>query len=320
LVTDDIKGSDNMFSAQLIDAKESKVEGKGSHIRTGVGASELPRISLVLARQLAETGRRRSAPAPTRSYPAELDIEMVFVEGGTFQMGCQASDGKCNTPRNNYVMTKHAVTVGSFSIGKYEITQAQWKAVMRGHPLENIYYWGGNRNNPGQPANDANCGNVPCDDQRPMENISWYDVDTAFLPRLRKLTGKQYRLPTDAEWEYAARGCKGGQCESFQYGGSDVLSEVAWSKENANGTTHPVGQKKPNSLGIYDITANVSEWCSDNWRTDYNSAEDATLRLIRNGSIGNEEWEGWHRVVARVYRTLDRHSGDLGFRVVLPAQ
>jgi hypothetical protein len=90
LVVDDIKGNDHMFSAQLISAKDSKLSGRGSYVRTGVGSGELPRVSLTLAKQLEGQGRRRSTPAPTRSYPAEVDIEMVFVEGGTFTMGCTA--------------------------------------------------------------------------------------------------------------------------------------------------------------------------------------------------------------------------------------
>ncbi|MDR3188612.1 MAG: formylglycine-generating enzyme family protein, partial [Prevotellaceae bacterium] len=188
LVTDDIKGSDNMFYAQLIDAKDSKLSGKGSYIRTGVATGDLPRVSSALAQQLDGTERKHRTPAPAHSYPAELDIEMVRVLGGTFTMGCTPEQGSaCSATANKEY--PHSVTVRSFSMGKYLITRAQWLAVMKNHPIAALAdpnYW-------------------KDDDQLPIEQMSWLDVDTVFLPRLNALTGKNYRLPTEAEWEYAAR-------------------------------------------------------------------------------------------------------------------
>jgi formylglycine-generating enzyme required for sulfatase activity len=186
LVADDIKGNDHMFYAHLIDAKDSKVNGRGSYIRTSVTANDVTRVALALAKQLEGPGRvARKDVAP--SQQKWFEPEMVFVEGGAFLIGC--NDGLCFTGDNREKPT-HTVTVSGFYIGKYEITQAQWKEVMKGHALEEYYYWKG-----------STCGNVPCDDQRPVDNISWEMVDTIFLPRLNKLTGKNYRLPTNAEWE-----------------------------------------------------------------------------------------------------------------------
>jgi formylglycine-generating enzyme required for sulfatase activity len=323
LVTDDIKGSDNMFLAQLIDTKDSKLSGKGRYIRTGIVEGELPRVSLALTKQLEGPERKRSAPAPARSYPSELDIEMVRVEGGTFTMGCIPEHA---TFCSDDEIPTHSVTVSNFYIGKYEVTQAQWKVVMAGHPLENVCHWQG-----------ANCGDVPCDDQRPMESVSWFDVDTAFLPRLNALTGRmttttKYRLATEAEWEYAARGCKGNgdkstaACEDFLYSGSNDINEVGWSIENASGMPRLVGQKKSNKLGIYDMSGNVWEWCND-WYGIYSSAavtdpkgpETGSIRVMRGGDCGATA--NWHRPTIR-HRWISptEHSSSIGFRVVLPAQ
>jgi formylglycine-generating enzyme required for sulfatase activity len=292
LVTDDIKGSDNMFYAQLIDAKESKVEGKGSHIRTGVGASELPRISLALARQLAETGRRRSAPAPTRSYPAELEIEMVCVEGGTFTMGCiPGRDIEMGGTCASAELPAHSVTLSNFYIGKYEITWAQWIAIMGGSPSG--------------------------DDQRPA-TMSRNNA-ALFLKRLDSITGKNYRLPTEAEWEYAARG--GNKSQEYRYSGSNEPREVAWKD-----VIQPVGMKKPNELDIYDMCGNVWEHCSDKYATypstpETNPTGPATsiYNPIRRGGAFNSDYS---RVSSRNANPPGGNDnwGDSGFRVVLPAQ
>jgi formylglycine-generating enzyme required for sulfatase activity len=307
LVVDDIKGNDHMFYARLIDAKDSKVNGRGSYIRTGVSTSELPRVSSALARQLEGPARRPSAPAPTRSYPAELDIEMVFVEGGTFTMGCtpeQTSD--CSTTAD--VEYPHNVTVNNFHIGKYVITRAQWNAVIpANHPL-------------------ASRGNYRYDDQLPIEMVSWHDIDTAFLPRLNRITGKSYRLPTEAEWEYAARG--GKKSQGYKFSGSSNLTEVGWVDYNSGNMTHLVGQKKPNELEIYDMSGNLWEWCRDWYNISYyktsptnnpvNTTESTNGRVRRGGRAGSVEM--YCRVAARNYNLPSDYFYYIGFRVVLPAQ
>jgi formylglycine-generating enzyme required for sulfatase activity len=316
LVVDDIKGNDHMFSARLIDAKDSKVSGKGNYVRTGVVSADLPRVSLTLAKQLEGQGCRHIATAPARSYPAELDIEMVRVEGGTFTIGCngttdvQPSTGNCYADDKREI-PQRTITVSNFNIGKYEVTRAQWLATMKGH------------------ATLSNPGNWKDDDQLPIEMVSWMSIDTAFLPRLRALTGKQYRLPTDAEWEYAARGCRAGVCENYKYSGSDVIGDVAWYAGNSSGRTHPVGQKKPNRLGIYDMSGNVWEWCSDWWNANYfqDTLTDGTVnptgpttgsdRVGRGGRWDNNA-DIWPRVASRNYGAPNLTRSYWGFRLVLP--
>jgi formylglycine-generating enzyme required for sulfatase activity len=311
LVTDAIKGNDHMFYALLIDAKDSKVSGRGSYIRTNVTANDLPRVSLSLSRQLDAPAYRRSAPIPVRSYPAELDIEMVRVEGGKFTMGCTPEQDRCDSDER----PAHTMTVSSFSIGKYLITRAQWLAVMQGHPTL------------------ADPGNWRSDDQLPIESVSWLDIDTAFLPRLNALTGRttketQYRLPTEAEWEYAARGCKAGVCDSYKYSGSDNVDEVGWYIYNSGRVTHPVGQRKPNGLGIYDMSGNVWEWCYD-WyavysdpnylganATDYTGPTTGANRAQRGGRVAN--YDTSLRTPSRSSDPPDLRSIAVGFRVVLP--
>ena len=167
------------------------------------------------------------------------EIEMVFVKGGCFQMGDTFRDG------GEDERPVHEICVEDFYIGKYEVTQAQWKAVMGDNPS----------------------GFKDCGDDCPIENVSWDDVK-GFIEKLRDKTGKRYRLPTEAEWEYAAR--SGGMGAKWS-GTNDVnkLTEYAWYADNAATKTHPVGQKKPNSLGIYDMSGNVSEWVMDRYDEKY---------------------------------------------------
>jgi formylglycine-generating enzyme required for sulfatase activity len=267
---------------------------------------------------------------------------MVRVEGGTFTMGCTAEQTGCNTIEK----PTHSVTLSSFSIGKYEITQEQWKAVMTGvagtsgGDVGEIYYWKG-----------STCGNVPCDNQRPAEYMDWVEAVTfcnelskkAGLQAVYTITGtgtsktvtwdntkKGYRLPTEAEWEYAARGCKGdgssgnAVCENLLYSGSSDANAVAWYSGNSS-TTHPVGQKKPNALGIYDMSGNIWEYCYD-WHSNSYSNTAATNptgptsgtgRVIRSGAWYNGA--EYQRVAARWPAwDITRRFEGLGLRVVLP--
>jgi formylglycine-generating enzyme required for sulfatase activity len=304
LVVDDVKGNDHLFSAQFIDAKDSKLEGQGRYTRTGVAAGDVTRIALVLSEQLKGTGRRH-ATAPARSYPAELDIEMVFVEGGTFQMGCIPStrDGNCNSSE----LPLHDVTVSNFYISKYEITQAQWKAVMGSNPSCHQY-----------------------DDQSPVNCIAHEDItasDIGFLARLNAWTKKNYRLPTEAEWEYAARG--GKYKNTYMYSGSNNLNEVAWYSSNTNAILQPVGGRKSNELGIYDMTGNAWELCSDWYSANYNAAiakgntnpkgpDTGTEYVRRSGGLNNE---GMVRIAYRIGFGKNVYNNFVAsFRVVLPAQ
>ena len=219
-----------------------------------------------------------------------FEPEMVFVEGGTFQMGSNSGE-EDEKP-------VHAVTLSAFNIGKYEVTQAQWKAVMGNNPSA---------------FNDC--------DQCPVERVSWDDVQD-FIRKLNTQTGKNYRLPTEAEWEYAAKG--GKSSKGFTYSGSNDLNSVAWNTDNSGSKTHIVGSKQANELGVYDMTGNIWELCSD-WYGNYNSysgtnpagASLGQYRVVRGGS-----WKS----IADISRTANRagdspdyrDDGD-GFRLVLPA-
>ncbi len=187
-------------------------------------------------------------------------MEMVFVEGtGGGIMGQK-----------------------SFYIGKYEVTQAQWKAVMGNNPS----YFSGENN--------------------PVERVSWNDCQE-FIKKLNQLTGRTYRLPTEAEWEYAARGGKAR--ETYEYAGSNNIGDVAWYGSNSQGGTHQVGTKKPNSLGIYDMSGNVCEWCQDCYDSSCSS------RVLRGGSWGHYAWGC--RVANRGDFSPSTRYSVLGFRLVL---
>ncbi len=156
---------------------------------------------------------------------------MVCVEGGSFYIG-SSTDSQV-----------HRVTVNSYYIGRYEVSYAQWAALMNKYPE---YYSGCN-----------NCA---------IGHVSWTEVQS-FIRKLNTKTGKHYRLPTEAEWEYAAK--SGKKSNAYKYSGSDVADAVGWTYTNSGRHVHEVGQKLPNELGIYDMTGNILEMCSD-WYADYN--------------------------------------------------
>ena len=219
-----------------------------------------------------------------------LNIEMVFVEGGTFQMG--SNDGESDEK------PVHPVTLSDFLIGKYEITQKQWRDVK------------GN-----DPSNFKNCDNCP------VEKVSWDDVKD-FIIKLNKKTGKIYRMPTEAEWEYAAKG--GNKSNEYTYSGSNTIGYVAWYSDNSGSKTHPVGQKQPNEIGLFDMTGNVWEWCSDWYGEDYyqsspssnpKGALSGSFRVYRGGvwSTGAQNCRTSYR--SRNYP--DSRYNYLGFRLVV---
>ena len=170
-----------------------------------------------------------------------VSIEMVKVEAGSFDMGATPEmENSCEREK-----PVHRVTLtNNYYIGKYEVTQALWKSVMGSWPS---WFKGADL---------------------PVESVSWNDCQD-FISKLNAMTGKRFRLPTEAEWEYAARG--GKKSRGYQYSGSNTLGDVAWYEGNSGSKTHAVGTKQPNELGIYDMTGNVYEWCHD-WYGSYSSS------------------------------------------------
>ena len=221
-----------------------------------------------------------------------ISIEMVKVEAGTFMMGATS---EMQAPYR-WEKPVHQVTLtNDYYMGKYEVTQALWEAVMDSNPS---YFKG---------------------DNLPVETVSWNDCQE-FISKLNSLTGRKFRLSTEAEWEYAARG--GKKSRSYQYSGSSNISDVAWYDGNSGSKTHPVGTKQANELGIYDMTGNVWEWCQD-WYGSYSSssqtnptgAVSGAHRVYRGGSW--DFYAGRCRLSYRRYGTPDYRNSILGLRLAL---
>jgi len=215
-------------------------------------------------------------------------FEMVKVQGGTFEMGSNKTE-----PNE---LPKHTVTVNSFEIGKFEVSQAEWEYVMGTNPA-------------------GHKGSL-----NPIENISWNEVQE-FLKKLNEKTGKNYRLPTEAEWEFAANG--GNQSNGYNYAGSNTIDEVAWYQYNSNQNTHKRGGKNANELGIYDMTGNVWEMCSDWYNESYykestpNNPQGPSTgekKTIRGGSCRSFPLET--HITRRFYINPNSKYTIIGFRVV----
>ena len=201
----------------------------------------------------------------------KLVSNMEYVSGGTFILGTTSE----SVSYSDDEWPAHQVSLSSFKIAKYEVTQEEWEAVMGSNPS----YFKGRK--------------------RPVENVSFNDCQI-FIHKLNLLTGMQFRLPTEAEWEFAARG--GNLSNHYIYAGSNDVDNVAWYSGNSGGTTHNIGQKRPNELGLYDMSGNVWEWCFDrygryssNAQTDPKGALTGSERVIRGGS-----WDSYFDKVCRV--------------------
>ena len=218
-----------------------------------------------------ETGRNSEEGARGEVFTETFTVnavqfKMVKVEGGTFQMGA-TSEQDDYAYYDEYPV--HSVTLSDYYIGQTEVTQELWEAVMGSNPS---YFKGNN--------------------QCPVEKVSWDDCQE-FIKKLNRLTGKNFRLPTEAEWEYAARG--GNKSKGYKYSGSNDANAVAWHKGNSENETHPVALKQANELGLYDMSGNVWEWCQD-WYGDYTSrsqnnpkgANTGSFHVLRGGSRVND--------------------------------
>ncbi|MBK6796333.1 MAG: formylglycine-generating enzyme family protein [Acidobacteria bacterium] len=259
-------------------------------VRIGISIVEEPAAPVVIQPPSPKTVIKNPSQKPPENYietlPGGVKLEMVAIPGGEFMMGSNTFED---------LQPIHKVTLKPFYMGKYQVTQKQWEAVMG--------------NNPSSSKGD----------DLPVETVSWDDAKE-FCKKLSEKTGREYRLPSESEWEYAARaGSKGEYCFGDD---KSLLPEYAWFDANSGGQTHPVGQKKPNAWGLYDVHGNVWEWCEDLWHDNYKGAPDdgsawvmdGNYRILRGGS-----WSGDHDVARAVFRDgigPDGRGGYLGFRVV----
>lgn len=222
-----------------------------------------------------------------------VSFDVVRVKAGTFVMGCTDEQNReCDNDEN----PSHRVTISQdYYIGKFEVTQDLFEAVMGYNPSN----W--------------KASNLP------VENVRW-DEAQEFCNKLSRMTGRRFALPTEAQWEYAARG--GMKSVGYKYCGSSEISDVAWYVENSYRQTHPVGSLRPNELGLYDMSGNVWEWCQD-WYGDYSSSSQRDPKGPNSGSIHVLRGGGWDldaeslRVANRGNYASDFSSGYYGFRVVM---
>ena len=242
---------------------------------------------------------------------------MVFVKGGTFNMGGTSEQGQ-----DCYIHEKpvHQVTLSDFWIGEVEVTQDLWQTIMNSSILEQ--------------RNKANF-DWPIRGEGPSYPIYYVNYNEA-IEFCRKLNiefrndlpnGYKFTLPTEAQWEYAARG--GCKSQQYKFSGINIVGDVAWYMENSTSTTHPVKTKKSNELGLFDMSGNVWDWCND-WYNSYYSRNspsknpqgpsDGSFRVLRGGS-----WNKWHpnginvpSIYSRNGDYPDEHSSEYGLRLVLP--
>ncbi|MCA0229153.1 MAG: formylglycine-generating enzyme family protein [Bacteroidetes bacterium] len=229
-----------------------------------------------------------------KNTPAEF--KMVYVEGGVFEMGSN---------EYNNAMPVHKVQISSFWMGEFVVTQAVWAYVMT------------------DKTNPSHFKRI----NHPVENVTYRDIVKEFLPRLNNITGREYRLPTEAEWEYAAKGGKYSRKHPFEYAGSNKLDEVGWYNKNSYGETKVIGLKTPNLLGLYDMSGNVWEWCYDWFYSNfYNIAawglklnpkgsKNGKYRVLRGGSWDHNLQNG--HVTFRFRYTPISFNDYVGFRLVL---
>jgi formylglycine-generating enzyme required for sulfatase activity len=219
-------------------------------------------------------------------------FNMIYVSGGTFTMGITLEQG---SDAESDEKPAHQVTLSSYYIGETEVTQALWQAVMGSNPSR---FKGSNL---------------------PVEQVSWNDCQE-FITKLNATTGQKFRLPTEAEWEYAA--CGGKNSKGYKYSGSNNINDVAWYWKNSDFNTHPVKTKQPNELGIYDMSGNVWEWCNDRWGNYSSNAQtnpagpsSGSYRANRGGA-----WDYNARYCSVSYRGCDapyNHLDGLGLRLAL---
>ena len=306
--------------ANLVDVESGKIVNSSVPIVTSMDSETLTKSCIDIAKTLLNIGGG-TMPTRTTTYdqtgyasqptPAAnqdftetawgINMKMIWVEGGNFLMGCTSEQSDCHEDERNV----RRVTVDGFYIGMLEVTQFQWETVVGTSIYQQKSKAGGN----------STSGVGP---DYPMYYVSW-DEAMEFCRLLSNKTGRTYTLPTEAQWEYAARG--GNKNEGAKYAGSNMIDAVAWYTDNSGSSTHIVGSKRANALGIYDMTGNVWEWCKDWYAGSYVSDTNNPVgpssgdrRVSRGGS-----WENGASISRVAYRGVSTPGGrgdHLGFRVV----
>ena len=314
-------GSKMLIKLALIQAKDACVTDAtvlsiAQHIGNKVDEDSSAKRNAIaeMIQSLQIHSAKNEKKKPTLDFNVSgVEFSMVKVEGGSFWMGAHKQyrrkglfSKEPDTSIPNFDLEAwddecpvHKVTMNSYYIGETEVTQALWKMVMGNNPS---YFHG---------------------DNFPVENVSWCDCQT-FISRLNERTGISFRLPTEAEWEYAARG--GQKSNGYIYSGSNVADEVAWCGSNmGDNRTHPVKMKKPNELGLYDMSGNVWEWCADKYEMDYyrksslynpaGPSLSSTYRVLRGGSWCLHKCDS--RVSRRSHDHYDVNDSSFGLRLAL---
>lgn len=297
----DLNKKDEDLKSKEAELKKKDTENKTLEMEYQAALQEIDSLKEKIKTLETEQDRIKLSVKPqqeTETFNVKgVSFKMVYVRGGSFKMG--ASEGDKDAYPNE--KPAHEVTLSDYWIGETQVTQALWLAVMGVNPSA----FGG----------DLNC---------PVENVSWYDCQN-FIEKLNKLTGKEFHLPTEAQWEFAARGGNRDKDNHYQFAGSNNVDKVAWFVRNSHYKTHPVGEKQPNILGLYDMSGNECEWCNDWYGSTYYSKSPTVVdpagpatgcsRVHRGGSWKSDAM--YCRVSDRGYSTPSQPDRHLGLRLAL---
>lgn len=303
-------GGSYFISSRLIDVKTSEVPKMyNAENKVMKNSQDVLVVAKEIAAELSGSSSTGSSHQDFIENAWGINMKMIWVEGGEFMMGCTSEQNDCrNDEKDNEGNSVRRVTMDGFYIGMLEVTQSQWEKVMGTNIYQQMEKCG----------KDISRG-IGLD--YPMYYVSWEEA-TEFCRLLSNKTGKTYTLPTEAQWEYAARG--GKKADGTKYAGSNIINVVAWYYGNSSNGPQPCGKKRANALGIYDMSGNVWEWCKDWYNFRYQSNDtnnpigdsSGTFRVYRGGSWRDSSGTCC-RVAFRGKSTPDYCHDEVGFRVVL---
>ena len=290
---------------RLLDAVEVQIGGGAGGVDHAAGPRRQPHAPASQTVQAVKSEARQAGDVQAVDLGKGVKLELVWCPPGTFMMGSPETE-----PGRSADETQHAVTLTKgFWMGKYPVTQAQWVTVMGKNPS---FF------NEGKFLGLFGSSTRP---ELPVESVSWDDCQEFIRKVNAKVPGGGFRLPTEAEWEYAAKG--GSKSKGFTYAGGNDIDTVAWHGGNSGTTTHPVGKKAANELGLHDMSGNVWEWCADWYQNSYSGLPDTDPKGPGTGSLRVFRGGSWINGASRC-RSADRNrfgpsfaNYDLGFRVVL---